>query len=105
MLKSHFSTSNYHVHRVIAKVSGVVLHQLGIFSLDPNPKLSITEKEDEIEPVIDGKLLKLMLPTTLDSIGLTLTPCEDGLLVAHVEENSVGDVVGLKAGDIIFKVR
>ena len=55
--------------------------------------------------MIDGKLLKLMLPTTRDSIGLTLTPCEDGLLVAHVEDNSVGDVVGLKAGDIIFKVR
>jgi len=30
--------------------------------------------------------------------------CEHGLLVTHVEENSIADLLGMFTGDIIFKV-
>ena len=35
---------------------------------------------------------------------MKLGSCEQGLVVTHIEENSVADVIGLKPGDIIFKV-
>ena len=39
-----------------------------------------------------------------EALGMKLGSCEQGLVVTHIEENSVADVIGLKPGDIIFKV-
>ena len=39
-----------------------------------------------------------------EALGMKLGSCEQGLIVTHIEENSVADVIGLKPGDIIFKV-
>ena len=35
---------------------------------------------------------------------MKLGTCEQGLVATHVEENSVAELIGLKTGDIIFKV-
>ena len=39
-----------------------------------------------------------------EALGMKLGSCEQGLVVTHIEDNSVADVIGLKPGDIIFKV-
>ncbi|XP_063681149.1 multiple PDZ domain protein-like [Bolinopsis microptera] len=67
----------------------------------PSGQGSINGSRENIEP---ENLLQLCLPRTREALGMKLGSCEQGLVVTHIEENSVADVIGLKPGDIIFKV-